>query len=880
MAQRRFGPTLGAGVSVTEREAQKAIAPGALGVTGFYGVFEKGPVGELVAIPSKKSGARQMGTRIPDSLAPDALLDFWDMGQGAGFAWAVRVTDGTEVAATIDVFGRTPQFESFSGKPPLVPVKIGSVSAKNGGTWGGKERILYGLPAGPDIQETTLDTHLTLLEDELVGGVITYVEAPQFSYLIVSNDIAGVVTIGSDQQMLTEVTPLITNGDWRIDLPNGGKALSVLFKDGTEQPSTEFGMEVFVDGAQVLNYENLSTDPNSSRFWEAIVNEDGANSEVTVDHTFEGTVTSDVRPSNYGGAPTSVTSTRLNFVPIQEVPLFAGNRTIFSHSHNWTDSLVPDALTVKFTSATAFDVFSEQVPEPGGVAGPIATGTLSGSPDGNAVVVAASPYSFGFTIQTFGIVEVNDEFQIFAAPLSVDALAGGFLYPDALNPLTRRRISGNAIDHIDVDIGSELDTVASALTQTVVEDVANAGPDEASVPGGPTGGEGGVDETWSIEVTLAGVYATAEVTITRLSDMVVVLADHVVLDGESIEIAPDVEVQFDDAGASAFVLNDSWLYTHIAATQFRVESPFELGGGYDGLVNLGDADFLALMTPDASPFKELFGKNQGLVKLSAPGVTSTAVQKAGLELASALNYQWRITIPANIVTEIGAHTHINETIGRSDYGVTILPSFAYVVDQDSPDGRLKLVDQTGAIQGREALVAKNFNGYHKAAAGTDVTLPSIIKLPTGDTLLNEEFLNPTGINVIKFKSGNAIIWGDRTVSIDPAWKFKHQREQMSYYENILREQFDFIVFAINDVLLRAPLLVSMQTLFLPEFVKRAIRGDSFQDAIQFKIDDENNTDATLAEGDTNMDITLRLADTVERFNISIGKAGIFDSVTG
>ena len=28
--------------------------------------------------------------------------------------------------------------------------------------------------------------------------------------------------------------------------------------------------------------------------------------------------------------------------------------------------------------------------------------------------------------------------------------------------------------------------------------------------------------------------------------------------------------------------------------------------------------------------------------------------------------------------------------------------------------------------------------------------------------------------------------------------WKHQREQMSYYENVMRENFDWIVFDIND----------------------------------------------------------------------------------
>ena len=109
------------------------------------------------------------------------------------------------------------------------------------------------------------------------------------------------------------------------------------------------------------------------------------------------------------------------------------------------------------------------------------------------------------------------------------------------------------------------------------------------------------------------------------------------------------------------------------------------------------------------------------MKLATPGVTSTLVQKAGLSYAEARNYQYRVEIPANIVDESGAEAYINETIGRNDFGKTSFPSYAFVDDPLSEG--LKLVTLTGVIHGREALVAKNYDGYHKVAAGIDVTLP-------------------------------------------------------------------------------------------------------------------------------------------------------------
>jgi hypothetical protein len=317
----------------------------------------------------------------------------------------------------------------------------------------------------------------------------------------------------------------------------------------------------------------------------------------------------------------------------------------------------------------------------------------------------------------------------------------------------------------------------------------------------------------------------------------------------------------------------------------RLDYQQEFGGGNDSKP-VTDADYLLALDANLSPLNKIFGKNKGLVKLATPGLASTVVTKAGLEYAAARNYQFKVEYPASIVDENGSINYINSTIGRSDYGVSHFPSFGFILDPDveatADDVPLKQVPLIGMILGREALVARQFDGYHKAPAGTDVTLPDVLELTTGDpetaTVLNEELTNPQGVNLVKFKDGVAIVWGDRTISPTSAWRFHHQRALMSHYENVLRENFDWIVFAINDTNVQERAKTTLRAYFLPEWAKGAIRGDKFADAFGLKLDDENNTDATRSVGDLNAEIKLRLADTVERFKIIIGKAGIFDAV--
>lgn len=301
--------------------------------------------------------------------------------------------------------------------------------------------------------------------------------------------------------------------------------------------------------------------------------------------------------------------------------------------------------------------------------------------------------------------------------------------------------------------------------------------------------------------------------------------------------------------------------------------------GYDGLAGLTDTDYTAVaLNSQLTPARELLVENKGLVKLATPDRTSTTIQKAGFALAEAFNWQYRVEIPDNIVAEDTAIAFINDTLGRCDMGKVSFPSYVDVADPEKP-GALKRIPATGMIHGKEALVAKTYGGYHKAAAGIDVVLRRVVKLPF-TTILNEEMTNPQGVNLIKKHKGNFILWGDRSIASDPTWKFAHKREQMSHYENWLRTSFDWIIFQLNDPDNYALLRASITGMFLPEYrPKRALKGKTFEDACAIKIDNENNTDATQANGDAYADITLRLADTIERFIIRIGNAGIFESTS-
>jgi hypothetical protein len=757
MAQRRWGPTLGAGVAVIEEQAARLAEPAPLGVTLYFGVTEKGQPNLVNTTLSKTQYKKKLGSYFNGFYTPDCAFDFWDHSQGAGELHVIRVTDGTEVKASAT-------FRNRRVSPAMSPAL--KIEAKNGGRWGGQEAALGGeATMASDLTETTLDTGETMLLDEWKGGYLSLDAVSGKLYKVVSNTVAGIVTVESDYTMKTDYASGTDEG-WALMRYNDGKAVSVLIGDGDENASDYFSLSVYVDGAFLKRYPNLSMDSTHKYYVQNIINDDTSNDEIIATVPWTGAIAPDVRPAGRYGEVETVTATVLTaklaqFVvssPTSANPTFALGTT--TDVMKWAQT-----ITCVFTTGTpstflaTSDVFGDL-----------------GSGDVGTEFVPNSPYVPPFTV-TDGATPLatDDTMTIDYMPFWPDALIGSVLIPDYVN---YRRNTWRIIDN-----------------------------------------------------------------------------DH-----------KSITVQGEDL-------------TDVSAVddEFMIISQVELGGGYDGSTPT-TTQFINLLDVDTSPAKSLINKNKGLVKMATPGLVESSVDKAAANFAESINWQYRVEAPTSILSEVAADEYYNDTVGRNDFFVTNWPSWGYVDDPERP-GQLKRIPQTGGIHGREALVAKNYNGYHKAGSGIDVTLPRIVKLDVGDdTPINEEYTNRLGINVIKKVKGNYIIWGDRTLSLDPAWKWKHQREQMSHYERQLIESMDWIIFAINDPIEQINAKTFLRSFFLPEWKKRALRGEKFEDAVTIKIDGENNDDFTRAAGDMWCDLELTLADTIERFIIRASKAGIEELV--
>ena len=130
-------------------------------------------------------------------------------------------------------------------------------------------------------------------------------------------------------------------------------------------------------------------------------------------------------------------------------------------------------------------------------------------------------------------------------------------------------------------------------------------------------------------------------------------------------------------------------------------------------------------------------------------------------------------------------------------------------------------------------------GVHKAPANEIVR--GAVSLETQITRKEHDLLNPVGINCIRaFPARGIRVWGARTLSSDPAWRYLNIRRLFNYLEESILENTDWVVFEPNDRALWARLRRTISAFLVNEWRKGALFGLTPDEAFYVKCDDETN----------------------------------------
>jgi uncharacterized protein len=133
----------------------------------------------------------------------------------------------------------------------------------------------------------------------------------------------------------------------------------------------------------------------------------------------------------------------------------------------------------------------------------------------------------------------------------------------------------------------------------------------------------------------------------------------------------------------------------------------------------------------------------------------------------------------------------------------------------------------------------NERGVHKAPANE--VIRGVLGVPINLTGAEQSALNPVGINCIRPFAGRGIrVWGARTLSSDPAWRYLNVRRLFNYIEKSIQQGTQWVVFEPNDYDLWQRVKRTVNSFLKRVWIDGALFGATPEEAYYVKCDEENN----------------------------------------
>lgn len=222
-----------------------------------------------------------------------------------------------------------------------------------------------------------------------------------------------------------------------------------------------------------------------------------------------------------------------------------------------------------------------------------------------------------------------------------------------------------------------------------------------------------------------------------------------------------------------------------------------LSGGANGTAAaLTDADFIGKDEgPGSRTGIQAFLDNTDVNIIAVPGVTSPDVQLSLVSHCEKLASRFAVLdvpMTAKTVPDILQHRDIVD----SDYCAMYHP---WIKVFDPLDKKDTFIPPSGSVMGIFARSDSN-RGVHKAPANE--VLANCTGLYANYNVIEQDLLNPKGVNLIrKFPGAGIRVWGARTASSKPLWKYVNVRRLFIYIEESIKANTNWVVFEPNDVAL-------------------------------------------------------------------------------
>jgi len=275
---------------------------------------------------------------------------------------------------------------------------------------------------------------------------------------------------------------------------------------------------------------------------------------------------------------------------------------------------------------------------------------------------------------------------------------------------------------------------------------------------------------------------------------------------------------------------------------------FDLIGGSDGAAPKdteygGDIDANDNTKTGLRQFEDL----EDISIVAAPGATAdggdTAAAITSLLISHAERMRYRIAV---LEAPRGATiSQVRDFRARFDSTHAAM-YYPWVTISDPLTGQPGNAPPAGFVAG---IYARNDirRAVYKAPANEVINLA--IGFEKTINTAQQESLNPEGINCLRFFEGRGYrVWGARTISSDPEWKYVNLRRYFAYLERSIERGTQWAVFEPNGERLWANVRRTIESFLLNEWTNGALLGDRPEKAYFVKCDRSTMTQNDLDNG--------------------------------
>lgn len=775
----------GPGTTIELRDGAQGLPVAPRGTAAIMGQFASGPT-TFAALAMSPSHARLIaGTPDDNFEAGLAMSDVYAFASPPVLIG--RVTDGNDVKSSLELWDRNPSKSRLYRTSGTDRAPFATVTAHNGGRWGGKRRCYVGSGTITSLisAASTFTTGATMLEDVLAGAIL-YVEDDDSgqSYIVESNTTAGVITIEGE---FSETAQALTGTKHYQLVLSGGKELAIVIGQDNETGASFSlkGERKFDEDGQwetVTNYTNLGLSTTDGRPWVSTITageEDGQRYQIALSTSYDGATVENKLPANFCEIPTAVSGATMTFAWWRWSTTGTGNPFVHSIAAVDSDFIEPHVYDLTFSTATVAAVV---VTFPDGTTASLGNLTL-GTP-----FAPVHPQLTNITLKAGAVAAISGTtMKIRVNPLPLDlAQRNAYVYPAALksdgNATIRLKVVSSTYNTItvrsDLDLADYNATAAAspeAIGSANLSAVTIAAAQAISLT---------ADGLPAVTLTVGGggigpgaTAIAAGLTALDTNGIFVFSASGNFLKIELAQSVGSTASILIGAGtantALGFVQDDVYYGTDGAPA--RIEARWPMWGGYDGATPAA-ARYLIALDATNHVFRRHMCRNLGLVRLSTPGVSTLSVKEAADGLVSANGWMY--------IAEFATSLYSSSTPGEAAISdMTANEAESDFVERYFPShGRFRSVSGTrvverslsGVIIGLRARLAATGvdgeKGMHIAAANNNLQgkiSPRVQGLPDaiGRWSPPIELLDSNGVVPVRWEGPDVFLYGNRMYSV-------------------------------------------------------------------------------------------------------------------